>query len=241
MEIKILKPYFIALFVIFGLHVIETLFSIVVAYLTLEYAPISYSLTVPIMASTLLSVFLISLAALLYFKTSIFKKVKKVSLKELLIVVCVTIAFWGLRQGFNLVLYPEEIASAVPKNFNYPFYSLLTLFGVLIIAPVWEEILFRGQLNIFQKSGQIIIFPIIFMSIIFSAVHFDPSFLIAKLPFFDFDSSLIPPQKFTTFVWLFFLGIMLSFIYEKFGLLHSMLSHFIFNLLATLVQYNLLF
>jgi len=241
MEFKIIKPYLIVFFVILFIELLQIVSLFVVSYISLEFDLFFRPIIITGILSKAISFLLIGTGILMYFKTSILKKVKRINLREAIIVFAITVVYFGIEQISYVIIYSEEIAMEADRVIEFSSLTVFSLIGALVVAPIWEEILFRGPLNLFEKNKQNLVLPVIFLSLLFMAVHIDLSFLLVEIPALNLDPSLVPTFRLPVFIGHFCGGVIFSIIYIEHGLLHSMLSHFIFNLLATLVQYNLLF
>ncbi|MCL5244422.1 CPBP family intramembrane metalloprotease [Cellulophaga sp. 20_2_10] len=138
------------------------------------------------------------------------------------ITVFIKLLFWGLAIGVGIVIFNsiwevtgilEPNKHAISKAFEEYSTPVLGLL-IVIVAPVFEELIFRGPLGFFKdhKTFRIMLYISI---VLFGAVHITnfeitPTVLVLS-PF------LVAPQL--------VLGTFASFIRVKFGLGWSMLLH----------------
>jgi membrane protease YdiL (CAAX protease family) len=116
---------------------------------------------------------------------------------------------------FGIQELPEQLAVRFLKmTFQYPSYFFLSIVTIVFLAPMLEEILFRGFLQTFIRKYFGPKLAIFLTSLSFSFFHYSPEQGLANL-------SIIG----SLFVLSFFLG----FVYEKEGLLSSIFLHAFFN------------
>jgi len=122
---------------------------------------------------------------------------------------------WGAllqKFGGNMDLKPQDILLAFGQ-----VDSALTLFLLMVVAvvvaPIWEEVIFRGTIYRYLKTRMKPIFALTITSLLFACAHFN---VLAFLP-------------------LFLLGMLLGRSYEKTGSIKvPILYHAIFNLTTVL-------
>ena len=113
------------------------------------------------------------------------------------------------------------------KHLNFSNLIVLNFFLIIIIGPIFEEIIFR---DIFLKpffTRKKILTGIILTSFLFSLGHFPLLYNINTFNIIDFLD-------------LFVFGIILSFIRIKLGLLFSILAHSFRNTISVLANYNII-
>jgi uncharacterized protein len=115
----------------------------------------------------------------------------------------------------------EQIAVRYLKdNLASPLQMLLALISIVIIAPIVEEVLFRGTLQQYLKKFFKVRTSILMTALIFACFHFSPMQNLSNL-------SLIP----SLFVFACFLG----YIYERQGSIFASIGlHVAFNLASSL-------
>jgi membrane protease YdiL (CAAX protease family) len=124
----------------------------------------------------------------------------------------------------NLIVKPtnkEQIAVKYLKSaLDEPLTLFIALFSILIVAPIFEEFLFRGILLSYFKTKTSLFKSIILSSLIFSLFHFSPA-----------QGSENVSLIFTLFVFASYLG----FVYEKTRSLYtSILLHVTFNSISVI-------
>lgn len=126
---------------------------------------------------------------------------------------------------FNVKKIPDQSAIYFLKSsMKHPFYFVLAMISIVILAPIMEEFFFRGFLQNFFKKYLNRFFAIIFTSIIFGFVHFSYTQKLANITIVG-----------SIFVFSLFLG----FIYEKQkSLISPIFLHATFNAINVL---NLIF
>jgi CAAX protease family protein len=126
-----------------------------------------------------------------------------------------------ISKYFQVENIPDQIAvNYVKMSMGNPLYFLMAFFTIVVLAPITEEILFRGFLQTWLKKHVGIFLSIIFTSIIFTFFHFSTSQKIGNIVVL---SALFP------------LAFFLSFIYEKQKtLICPIFLHAIFNLSSIL-------
>lgn len=131
---------------------------------------------------------------------------------------------WLISVVFHIHQLPEQLAVQFLKmTFAYPFYFLLTFLMIVVLAPLTEEILFRGILQSFIRQHLGAKTAIFITSFAFSFFHYSPLQQLSNIPILSS---------------LFLLSLFLSFIYEKQRSLSApMLLHAVFNLINILNLY----
>lgn len=126
---------------------------------------------------------------------------------------------------FKVKKLPEQTAIQILKStMAHPFYFILAVIAIVIIAPILEEFFFRGVLQNFIKRFCKRKLAIFLTSIIFALVHFSYSQKLTNI---------------TIIGSIFILGLFLSFVYEKQkSLIAPIFLHATFNAITVL---NLLF
>ena len=123
--------------------------------------------------------------------------------------------------NINSILEHKRII--IPDNTDdkydvFPF--ILSFFNVVLLTSLSEEFLFRKLiLSFFNKKN--IFIGCIFSSILFSAYHFSFENITSTKPLI-----------------IFFLGLILSLIFVKYGLFYSILLHSCYNFLWLLIDIN---
>jgi len=123
-----------------------------------------------------------------------------------------------LTKVFTITFLPDQSAVAfLKKALNYPAYFIPAALTVSILAPVMEELLFRGFLQSYLRKFLRCNWAIILSSIVFALFHFnlqqkEANFLIIPI--------------------LFIMGLMLGFIYERQRSLYASISlHATYNIM----------
>ncbi len=131
-----------------------------------------------------------------------------------------------LRHVFNIQELPEQLAVRFLKmTFQYPDLLVLSIVTILVLAPIFEELLFRGFLQSFLRQYFGVKWAICITSICFALFHYSPDQGLANI-------SIIGS--------LFVLALFLGFAYEKQGTLAtSMTLHALFNACSVLNLYFL--
>jgi membrane protease YdiL (CAAX protease family) len=114
---------------------------------------------------------------------------------------------------------PEYKQQEIVLNFKSSlFEDKVILIHVLVIAPIVEEVIFRGYMYRILKSRIPIIFAMIISSTLFSLIHFNV----------------------LSYILLFVLSIFLTYIYERDGsIICPIIIHSLFNLMmSTLIIYG---
>lgn len=123
---------------------------------------------------------------------------------------------WIVTHIFHMASSPEQLAVQFLKmTFGYPVLFILALLSIVVLAPLVEEILFRGFLQSFIRQhlgrGQ----AILITSLLFALYHYSPEQKMSNL---------------TIVGSLFIFSLFLGFVYEKRGSLFASIAlHSIFN------------
>lgn len=117
---------------------------------------------------------------------------------------------------FNIKQIPDQTAVEFLKStFDYPLNLFLAVTSIILLAPLIEEIIFRGFLQNFLKKYISRGAAICFSSLVFAGVHFRTDQELANIHIL---------------IVLFVLGLLLGFVYERQKSLFSSISlHVSFN------------
>lgn len=131
-----------------------------------------------------------------------------------------------LRVLFNIQEIPEQIAVRFLKmTFEHPTFLILSIITIVFLAPILEELLFRGFLQSYLRQYFGCKWAIFITALCFSLFHYSSGQGIANI-------SIIGS--------LFVLALFLGFAYEKQGTLAtSMILHALFNACSALNLYFL--
>lgn len=165
------------------------------------------------------------LSELLAFRTPGFKQI---SISMLLIIAAIPFGMYMvfLIEGFAWPASVKAWADALNTGRESQFQLLMkmgsmgdlfTCLGLLAVLPAFcEELLFRGIIQpiLMHKTGKILL-PIVLQALIFSILHF----------------------SFYEFFTIFGLGMLLGLIAYRYGILMSMLAHFMFNSTSIIAEY----
>jgi len=125
-----------------------------------------------------------------------------------------------LRIIFHFENYEQVAVRYLKQNLVSPLQLITALLGIIVIAPIVEEILFRGTLQQYLKKYLSVRHAIFATSCIFAMFHFSPSQGLGNL-------AIIP----SLLVFACFLG----YTYERQGSLYASIGlHATFNLATTL-------
>lgn len=154
----------------------------------------------------------------------------KVLLKLLVLAVISSILLSGIIGLIEEFLNPELGKHAIEEALeNYSPWLLL--FGAVVMAPLLEELFFRGPMKFFRKKSY---FNYIFytLTLIFGFIHIS-NFELTKTTLF-FSPLLVAPQISA--------GFFLGFIRIRFGLIWAIVLHALYNLIliGPLVVFELL-
>ncbi len=133
---------------------------------------------------------------------------------------------WIITNIFHIQKLPEQLAVQFLKmTFGYPVLLTLAILSIVVLAPLVEEILFRGFLQSYIRQHLGHKQAIFITSVLFSFFHYSPEQGIANL---------------TIVISLFFFSLFLGFIYEKRGsLLAPIALHSLFNIVNVINLYFL--
>lgn len=125
---------------------------------------------------------------------------------------------------FNIQELPEQLAVRFLKmTFQYPLFLIFSIITIVALAPMLEEILFRGFLQTYLRQTLDVKWAILISSFCFSLFHYSPDQGIANI-------SIVG----SLFVFALFLG----YAYEKQGsLITSIALHALFNGMSVLNLY----
>lgn len=145
--------------------------------------------------------------------------VKKISTKNTAICVSLTLCFYASSELlFAYFDLPEEsFMEGFKELFSNPITLALTLISTCIVAPILEELVFRGWLyNVLRKKNISASIAVIMPSLFFSLIH-------------------LQYQHASTFIAIFISGTMFGLFRIKMrNVSYSIMSHAIMNLCATL-------
>lgn len=124
-----------------------------------------------------------------------------------------------LEAFFNFKSYEQVAVKYLKDNLESPLQMALALLSIVIIAPIVEELLFRGTLQQFLKKYFSVKTSIIFTSLIFACFHFSATQGLGNF-------SLIPS--------LFTFACFLGYTYERQGSIFASIAlHLTFNLASS--------
>lgn len=127
---------------------------------------------------------------------------------------------------FDYLSLPPSISSPYDEYFGNPINALIFSFLVILIGPVFEEIIFRKHVCSFLESNiSSKIFVIFLSGIIFSLNHLPADLLNGSFRF-------TIEHLYVVFI----LGLVLGVIYYKYGLLYSIIFHSLWNTFSFLTQ-----
>lgn len=131
----------------------------------------------------------------------------------------------SILESFGVFTMDQHATTQLFKDYSPPIIFLL----VAIVAPVIEELLFRGPITWFCNNQSRFKYAFYGFTILFGYIHifnyeFTPKILL-------FSPILVAPQL--------VLGVLLGYLRVKLGLLYAMLLHALFN--ATLIVPSLMF
>jgi len=131
----------------------------------------------------------------------------------------------GILESFGVFSMDQHATTELFKD-----YSPLVIFLlVAIVAPVLEELLFRGPITFFCKNETAFKIAFYGLTLLFGFIHIFNYELTLKILIFS--PILVSPQI--------ILGCLLGFLRVKLGLVYAILLHALFN--ATLIIPSLLF
>jgi len=127
---------------------------------------------------------------------------------------------------FDQLSLPPSISSPYDEYFENPINTLIFSLLVILIGPIFEEIIFRKHICSFLESNiSSKIFVVILSGIIFSLNHLPADLLNGSFRFTIEHLYVI-----------FILGLVLGVIYYKYGLLYSIIFHSLWNTFSFLTQ-----
>lgn len=127
---------------------------------------------------------------------------------------------------FKVTQLPDQIAVYFVKmTFSHPLYFILALLSIVILAPLVEELLFRGFLQTFIRKHLGSNQAIVITALCFAFFHFSPEQGLGNIPIVGS---------------LFSLALFLGYLYERQGSLFApMALHALFNTISILNLYFL--
>jgi len=166
-----------------------------------------------------LGIFIIALFLILMF---LFKKkdVKKIKIqKDLKPLLFSLFLVYLVLLLTNSIYYINKVGAQNTQTFsniteNFSVVLLLIVFlNDLIIQPINEELIFRGYiLTKFIKEKKTFLVGILFSSILFASIHFNPM-----------------DVNYKHIISMFIVGLILGFIFYRFGIVVSIIGHVFFN------------
>lgn len=135
---------------------------------------------------------------------------------SILFPVCSALLVYYCVNWLNLLLFEEEFNSFY-EYINYENSFFWAFIFIVIVAPVFEELAFRGFLFNQLRNVSNPTVTILATAILFALIHF----------------------SYLSFIWIFPFGIILGYLRHKYNSLWlSMLVHFIHNLIVLLLDYH---
>lgn len=133
---------------------------------------------------------------------------------------------WVITNLFHVTHAPEQLAVQFLKmTLGYPVLFVLALLAIIVLAPLVEEILFRGFLQSFIRQNLGRKQAIVITSLLFSLFHYSPEQKISNL---------------TIVASLFVFSLFLGLVYEKRGSLFAPVAlHSLFNTINVVNLYFL--
>lgn len=133
---------------------------------------------------------------------------------------------WIVTNIFKVSHAPEQLAVQFLKmTLGYPVLFVLALLSIIVLAPLVEEILFRGFLQSFIRQNLGKKQAIVITSLLFSLFHYSPEQKISNL---------------TIVASLFAFSLFLGIVYEKRGSLFAPIAlHSLFNTINVINLYFL--
>lgn len=216
-----LKNIFIKTFIITLTYYLCLSILTIVLYLTLgEYIVDNNSSLLDSLNS---AVYILMIGIYVYFLKKDLKSIdfKKIKISTFLYLALLLVLF---RIGIDPLYRAEIVFSKLqyPESIKNQPADLIGLINLVILAPIIEELVFRGYILQKLKAEKIKdVYSVFYSSVLFSLIHLN-------LYPFDFDvvyylNSLI-------------VGFMLGIIYLRYNLLYSVLFHMVINLIATLIN-----
>ncbi len=140
---------------------------------------------------------------------------KEINSKKLPVIICLTIGLSLFSMLFVILgqnFFPSY--QTVENTMNAAKNSYIEMLVVLLIGPIFEEIIFRGAIFSILRKNIPLVPAIIIQAILFGLLHGNP----------------------LQGIYAFFLGIVLCLIYLYTGsILGNMLCHIIFNILGSVI------
>jgi membrane protease YdiL (CAAX protease family) len=131
-----------------------------------------------------------------------------------------------INQLLDQLSLPPSLSSPYDGYFGNPLNMIIFSILVILVGPVFEEIIFRQHISSFLESNiSSKIFVIFLSGIIFSMNHL-PADLLNGSVRFTIEHLYV----------VFILGIVLGVIYYKYGLLYSIIFHSLWNTFSFLAQ-----
>jgi len=127
---------------------------------------------------------------------------------------------------FNITQLPDQVAVRYLKlTFEHPFYLLMSIFSIVILAPLIEETLFRGFFQTFIRQHLGSKHAILITSLCFSFFHYSSDQGLGNIPIIGS---------------LFILALFLGYLYERQGSLIAPIAlHATFNAISVMNIYFL--
>lgn len=131
---------------------------------------------------------------------------------------------WTVIKIFHLTQLPEQIAVKFLKStFQHPLYFFLSVISIVVLAPLIEEILFRGFLQTYVRRHLGVRQAIVITSACFALFHYAAGQGLGNI---------------AIILSLFVLALFLGFVYEKQGSLFASISlHALFNAVSVINLY----
>ena len=181
---------------------VRSVFTIVIASLFIGFSVVALVLSVSIALFpetdsrllTILSIFIgqgiivLPVFTIIYLKNESFTqsfRLKPIPLNSIFSIVVLSLGTIILSDEIDRLIgmvlpkpdYIEKLAELF--QFDTPLYALLLIFATVLIAPVSEEILFRGFLQQFlENHWKDVTKAVLITSLFFAAVHMNPGWII---------------------------------------------------------------
>lgn len=131
-----------------------------------------------------------------------------------------------IEHFFDLISLPPSLSSPYDNYLENTNNAIIFSFLVILIGPIFEEIVFRQHINAFLESSiDSKLFIILTSGLIFSLNHLPADLLNGSFRF-TFEHLYV----------VFILGIVLGVIYYKYGLLFAIIFHSLWNTFSLLTQ-----
>lgn len=147
---------------------------------------------------------------------------RKITIQSIIHVVIIVILFRIMEDPIlrmNIIL--KDSIPVINTNKVTPLLELVsTIMGIALLAPIFEELLFRRVMLNFYDTKYIIV-GIVLSSLFFAFIHFNLSYT-------NYES------VFSKFIF----GVIACFVYIKKGLFHSILLHISYNTLWLIINEN---